>query len=432
MIEPGLSSVVTYTPAGAQPRHLGALGHVENLAYSWVNPGGAEQLTCLLQLPADYRTDALNPGRICKVWRGGACVWDGKLLEPTVDKTGWTVTATGIGTAGADFRAIYTSAWGSAGSQNDAVNQAIGRGLRWVNPGIPSSVWFGQQVDSAADTIADLLNLFCTRGSLTWYVTTGTYGNTLSVYAFPQNPTPAQANRILVSTTPVSRTLGGDINALYGRYQTSPDAATAATYALTSVTQPASITAHGRVEDYDDLSSSGQEPLATVQAALQSVLNRYQRASFGGPFTVRPGQYLNIGGVPVDLGIDQCGTIARLILADFGYGGEVIPDPVVFMVGHYQWDEQAQQAQVTPFQSLDLSMSGLLQEIATVLPKYKPKPKHHKPVVIPGGPMITGTPHRKPRVIPGGPMIPAPHHKRPAPRVNPGGPVRGLRPGKRK
>ena len=402
MIEPGKSTVVTYNPSGGQSRVLGTIGHVEGLTYDWVNPGGPNSMSCNLQVPASIRTDAMNPGRIVKIWRGGDIVWDGKLLEPAYTPgTGWVITGAGVGTAGTDFRAIYTAAWGT--DKNDAVNQAITRGLRWINPGITAAVWFGQQVDSGADTITDLLNLFCTKGGLTWYVTAGRYGNTLSVYSFPQLPTVAQANRILVSPTPVPRTLGGDINALYGRYQTSADAAAAATFALTSVTQPASITAHGRVEGYDDLSSSGQQLLATIQAALQAVLNRYQRVSFAGPFQAHYGELTNNGGVPVDLGIDHCGKIARLVLADFGYGGEVVPDPVVFMIGQYAWDEQTQVATITPFQSLDLSMSGLLQELATTLPpRGKPRPKPRK----------TGT------IYPGTPMVPLPkRHRRPRPHT---------------
>ena len=425
MIEPGKSEVCTYAPDGSMPRWLGTLGHVEGLTYSWINPGGPDQMSCNLQLPANYRTDALNPGRQLKIWRGGNIVWDGKLLEPAYTQgTGWALTGAGVGTAGADFRAVYTAAWGT--DKNDAVNQAITRGLRWVNPGITAAVWFGQQVDSGADTIADLLNLFCTKGGLTWYVTAGRYGNSLSVYTFPQLPTVAQANRILVAASPVSRTLGGDINAVYGRYQTSADSATAATFGLTSVTQPASITAHGRVESYDDLSSSGQQLLATIQAALQSVLNRYQRVSFAGPFQVHYGEFLNNGGVPVDLGIDHCGTIARLILTDFGYGGEVVPDPVVFMVGSYSWDEQGQVASIAPFQSLDLSLAGLLQELALVLPPFRPR--HHRPH---SSSLHFKPPHwhRQPPPTsnwPGGRQPPPPHprHRRrgpPPPRRGPGG-----------
>jgi hypothetical protein len=93
----------------------------------------------------------------------------------------------------------------------------------------------------------------------------------------------------------------------------------------------------------------------------------------------------------------------------------------VFMVGQYAWDEQSQIATITPFQSLDLSMSGLLSELSVTLPaRPKPAPKPKKPgIVNPGGPAHHLPAPRRPRVNPGGPA------RRPAPpAVNPGGPAR--------
>jgi hypothetical protein len=388
MMEPGLSQIVTFAPDGTHARWLSAIGHVNQLVYSYANPGGCDQMSCLVQLPANFRSDALNPGRIVQIRRGGGCVWDGKLQEPVPASTGWTVTAVGTGNAGTDYMATYASAWASSGNQNDAVNQAISRGLRWTNPGgnlsgppwtsgsIPSGVWFGQEVDNAADTITDLLNLFCTKGGYTWYVSTqhapdGSqpyYGNNiLSVYSFPAT-TLANVTRILVSAQPVARTLGGDYNRLYLRYQKTADTSAAATYGTTVVDTPASVAQHQSLEAYEDLSSSGVETLGTIQAAGNNVLARYQRASFAGPFTVRYGELLTTGGYPVDLGTDQCGQIVKLVLADYGYGGEVVPDPVIFMVGAYEYDDMAQTAAVTPFQALDTSMSSMLSVLATTLP----------------------------------------------------------------
>ena len=383
MMEPGASSVITLTPAGKQPRHLGALGHVNGLTYSYANPGGCDQLTCLLQLPANSRTDALNPGRIVQVMRGGGCVWDGKLQEPVPGTAGWAVSAVGTGNQGTDFVAKWTSAWGT--NQNDAVDQAITRGLRWTRPSgaIPSGVWFGQVIDSGSQTITDLLNLFATKGGYTWYVTTGAapdgpgsyYGNNvLSVYALPAC-TLANVTRVLVSATPVPRTLGGDYNSLFLRYQVATDEIPAPTlYSLANVTTAASITAHQPLEAYEDLSSTGVQTSGAVTSAGNNILNRYQRASFGGPFTVRYGELLNPGGYPVDLGTDQCGQMVRLILADYGYGGEIVPDPVIFMIGAYEYDDMAQTAQVTPFQSLDLSFTNMLSALSTTL---QPHPYSH-------------------------------------------------------
>jgi hypothetical protein len=98
-----------------------------------------------------------------------------------------------------------------------------------------------------------------------------------------------------------------------------------------------------------------------------SVLSIYQAASYAGPFTVGYGQLLNSGGQAIDPGTDQAGTVARLILTDFGYGGEVVPGPVTFIVGAYSWDDFAQTATVTPYQAPDQSLTGLLQTQNTLL-----------------------------------------------------------------
>jgi hypothetical protein len=386
MLEPGASQVVTLLPNGTQPRWLGSIGHVNQLTYSYINPGGCDAFSCLLQLPANLRTDALNPGRILQVRRGGGCVWDGKLQEPIPSADGWTVQGVGTGNAGGDYMAYFTTAWASAGNQNEAINRAINRGLRWTNPGntgapytsgsVPSGVWFGQAVDPASNTITDLLNLFCTKGGFTWYVATqhapdgpqGYFGNNiLSVYSLPVN-TLANVTRTLVASSPVPRTLGGDYNTLWLRYQSSANTATTATYVTTSVNTPASIALHQPLEAYDDLSSSGQETLGAVQAAGNNVLNRYQRASFAGPFVVRYGELLTAGGFPVDLGTDQCGQVVKVVFADYGYGGEIVPDPVIFMIGGYEYDDTAQTASITPFQSLNLNLSSMLSALSTTLP----------------------------------------------------------------
>src|SRR5262249_7291463 len=97
------------------------------------------------------------------------------------------------------------------------------------------------------------------------------------------------------------------------------------------------------------------------------VLEAYQRASFAGPFTCSYGQLLNAGGAPVDPGADQAGTVCRLILTDFAFGGEVSPAPITFIVGSYEWDDFSQKATITPYQTLNQSLSGLLSLENTLL-----------------------------------------------------------------
>lgn len=375
LLRPDASQVVTWTQQYTSPRWLGQIGHVTGLKYSFACPGGADQMSCLLAVDATLRTNAMDPGRIVQIIRGGSLCWDGKLLEPIPSSAGWQISAIGSGNAGTDFDAHYTSTW--PGSQPDQpINNAISRGLRWVNPGLNSGPYSGQYwlsapVDSSAQTITDLLNLLCTNGGLTWYVTTGPIPgqaspNTLSLFPLPVTPT-----RRLVSNTPVPRTLGGDVNTVWLRYEVSADNTTtgaAAVYADVAATNAASVALHGPMEIYADLSSAGVMSSGSAQAIGNAVLQRYQRASFAGPFTVQPGQLLTLGGTPVDLGAEQAGGVCQLILTDFAYGGELSPAPISFLVGGYEYDDDTQAATITPFQSLSTNFSSLLSAAVTMLP----------------------------------------------------------------
>ena len=325
-------------------------------------------------IPSTYRDQMFDPGNQVRVVRGGHIIWRGKMDEPVSTAQGWNFTATGDGVRGSDYVAYYTDTW-PTGQPDESVNDAISRGMPWVNPGIgtPSGMWFGQAVDPGAQFITDLLNLVCTRGGLTWYVNSqpgGLLGSSLSVF-----PIPTAVNRLIVSTQPIARTLGGYINTLFIKYQVTADSttggagsATAATFAVTTVQDTASADIHGVIEDYIDLSNAGVMTATAAQAVGNYVLSIYQAASFAGPFTVQYGQLLTPGGQPIDPGTDQAGTVAQVIATDFGYGGQVTPQfPITFPVGQYEWDDFAQVATVTPFQALDQSISGLLSMENTIL-----------------------------------------------------------------
>jgi hypothetical protein len=351
-----------------QPIWLGSVGHVQALKYSWTLPGGADALSCNLMVSASTRTQATDPGRIVQAYRGGGLIWEGIMNEPVPTTAGWTLSAVGAGNYGTNYVALYTSTW-PASEPDQAINNAIGRGLRW-NPtsiGTPAGAWYGQAVDSGAQTITDLLNLICTYGGLTWQVATGPQGNVLSVFALPTTVTD-----LLLVRQPAPRTLGGDINTIWLRYQVSADNAStgaAATFTTTSATVPASIAAHGTREAYLDISNAGTMSAGAAQAVGNSVLQRYQRASFAGPFTAGPGDIMTTGGQSQDLGLNQAGSVMQLILTDYGYGGEVVLGPVTFLVGGYEYDDDTLTGTVTPFQYVNLSLSGLLSAASTALPQ---------------------------------------------------------------
>ena len=361
--------VVSWAQGMTRPRWLGSTGHVTALKYSWACPGGADQLSCNLMVEANTRTEATDVGRIVQVYWGASVIWEGTMNEPVPTTAGWNLSANGAGNYGTNYDAVYSGTWPGS-LPDDAVNQAIARGLRWVNPGIgsPSGIWLGAPVDSGAQTITDLLNLNCTYGGLTWTVTTGPSGNILSMF-----PLPTTVNRLLLCRTPVARTLGGDINVVWLRYQSAGDSTAVpsipAVFSVTSATVPASIALHGQREAYLDLSSGGTMTAGAAQAIGNALLQRYQRASFAGPFAAGQGDLMTIGGQPMDLGLNHAGAVAQLILVDYGYGGEVVLGPVTFLIGGYEYDDDTLTGTVTPFQYLDTSFTGLLSAASTTLPQ---------------------------------------------------------------
>jgi hypothetical protein len=367
------SQVVTYEPDGSDQRYLGAVGGVSGLQYSYVLPGGPDQLQCTLLTEPGARVRALEPGRITKVFRGVSCVWDGKLDQPTPSDTGWAVNAHGIGApSAADFMSYYTGSWGS-GTPDTVVNNAIGRGLRWVNPGISGmgvSPYMGTQQDPASQTVADFLSSICDPANLTWMINPGSAGcgNVLSLFT-PQFGGPA--NCLLITSLPAARTLFGYFTDLFLRYQATADNKTSgagATYATTSYHNTAQSVQHGPLELYADLSAVGVQSAAAAQAVGQKLMSRYQAANFAGPFTVSPNQLCNLGGVAIDLGLGMQGPLmAQVLVANDSYGGEVTTStPLIFLVGSYIFYDDSQSAQISPFQYQGDSLSSLLSNWTTI------------------------------------------------------------------
>lgn len=344
-------------PDGSDVRWLGSIGAVTGIKRSYVLPGGDSAMSCQLLAEPNQRPSAINIARTVKVCRGGSVVWRGKLAEPQQSSSGWSISAVGRGVLGANYVSRYTT-WNA----DDPVNQAIARGLPWINPGLTgtSGLWLSQKEDDASQTITDFLNLLCTNGALTWYVD---QSGTLRIIPIPTAPT-----RILVATDPAPRTVAADINSLFVRYQITADnssssssSTAAATFGTVQAVNQASINAHGAMEAYADLSSAGVMSSAAAQAAGQAALGRYRAVSYAGPFTIRQGQLLTLGGSAIDIGAERgVPQVCQLMLVNGSYGAEVVPGPVSFPVGTYEYDDTAQTATVTPFQSVQSDLSSLL------------------------------------------------------------------------
>ncbi len=363
------SQVRTLRPDYTGGRYLGSLGPVAGLTYSYTVPGGCETMSCTLGISERSRTDALNPGRIVEVVRGGSVVWDGMLAEPQQAAGGWSLQANGSGTFGSRFNADYGigNSW-AALAPDTVIASAIAKGLNWLPSNVhgTSGLYFGQVPDSGSIMIDAMLSQMTAPGGLTWWIRRTPQGNLLEL--FPQDD--SVPNRILVATDPAPRTLGGDINAIEIRYNSVPDigAGFPAKYATVWATDDNSIAKHGRSEAYVDLSSNGAMLSSDALSVGTSVLKRYKRASYAGPFSVRQGQLLNTGGQPADLGCFFQGRdgpmVCRLMLADQAYGGEVLPGAPTFMAGRYEYSDDDQTAQITPFQTMSEDLAGMLSERA--------------------------------------------------------------------
>jgi hypothetical protein len=414
---PSISTIGMVTvPRPMNPIWLGSIGHVNQINYTYALPGGPDQLTCNLQVEPNYRTTALNPGRIITAHRGGSCIWEGQLTEPVVASTGWTLTCNGVGTYGSNFGAWWQNEAGpvknSSGWTSDGpIDFAIARGLRWQNLGVgsPSGIYLGPVQDPGSLTITDFLNLLCTGGALTWeLVQPGGCGNmppspwVLKVYSMPTdvsgNPLvagPATTNVVtttvkgkavrtdtlvqgarvppdlyLINTNPVSRTITADYNTVIVYYESaaastasSTTTATSNSYSTTFASIPGSVEAHGRLEYYLDVTNAGAMTRAQAAAIGQNVLNKYIRANFSNAFTVQPGQLTNIGGVPVDIGCNWNGAMVTVQVVNEAYGGEVAMAPITFLVGEYEFDDDTQTALITPYQNARTDISSIIAQL---------------------------------------------------------------------
>jgi hypothetical protein len=353
------TQVVTFDVNGGNPRWLGAIGHVSQLVYSSSYPGGCDQMSCVLQQPPDFRSDCMDPGRIVQCYRGAQRIFDGKLDEPQPSASGWAITAHGSGVAGTDFLAVYGSY-----TPNDVITNGIGRGLRWATPSISTTgLYLAQPAASGSQTITDFMNAVTALGGFAWQV--ARIDNSVTVEPLPSTPT-----RILVATTPVARTIVADINAIGVQYTASDDSAGNQTFGQVWATNAASIAKHGRMEAFADLSSAGVMTSAEAITLGNLLLAKYQRANYAGPFTCLPGQILNPGGQPVDLGMEQAGEVYRLVVTDGSYGGEVTPGPVTFIGGQVEYDDGSGALTVTPFASITSDLGSLVGAlVAAITPR---------------------------------------------------------------
>lgn len=354
----GQPQVFTTRPDGTGLRYLEEIAPVSGLSYGDTMPGGSDNATMLFEFPPDQRHEVINVGRRLYVNKGGGRQWSGSLAEPAPGDGGWTLTADGAGNWGNRFQAVYSSYTAS-----DVLTQAVGRGLPWI-VGSVSGGFLGDVKDSASQTVTEFMNAITKPQSQTWRVHQVNSGLQVDLINIPTTVT-----RLMVCTAPVARTIAGYYNRIFGRYESAADSgSTPATFGLRNIANSTSISLHDVLETFWDLSGSGVLSSGTVDGLLTSALAKYTAASYAGPFTVQPGQYLTTGGVPVDLGCEHAGEVVQLIMMDGPVGAELGGPPVKFPVGKVQYTADSDSLEITPFQA----WSGTLTDIMTALTPVAP------------------------------------------------------------
>jgi hypothetical protein len=120
------------------------------------------------------------------------------------------------------------------------------------------------------------------------------------------------------------------------------------------------IAAHGPNELYIDITGAGVLPQAQAQQMALNLLAKYGRSAWGGPFSFHYGNWLTLGGSPIDIATDQAGSVARVLVSDAPFGGEVLFGALEFVVGKYSYDDDSQIATATPYQSYLTDLQTLL------------------------------------------------------------------------
>jgi hypothetical protein len=225
-----------------------------------------------------------------------------------------------------------------------------------------------QPADPAAQSVSEFLDGITSANAWTWRVHRVNAGLQLDLIQLP-DPKPSTCTRLLVTTSPVARTLAGYVNALYARYEKTVDTGgAAATFDLGSAVNQPSIDQHDRMEEFWDLTSAGVMTGAAANAKAAQALTKYSAASYSSAITVHRGQYLTAGGTPVDLACEKSGEVVKLIIADGPYGGELRTGPICFTVGRVNYDADNDSLEVSPLQSWRNTLSDVLSLIAPKAP----------------------------------------------------------------
>lgn len=295
----------------------------------------------------DPKTDhtALTPGRLISVPVSLTSAWQGRMGAPQRG-TVWNFAGDGLSTEPARWVALAATD-NNATNLNEVVDAAIGRGWSVTRPASLPALTDGSQV-SGSLKVGEALGQVTQQLNEWWSINRA---GQLTAFTLPT----ALSYILCASDTAGGRTATGFVTDVIVLYT---DLADFTTKSLTRSNTTARAK-YGRIEDIYDLTQFGPISTADAQAAGDNFLSVHApRLKWTGAFQVTPGQLLNPGGTPVDLGTVQAGALVRVILTDpdTAAGETTTSGPVQIMAGQTDYDVDADVLSLTP---LDTSPTGL-------------------------------------------------------------------------
>lgn len=304
-----MAEVVAFGPTGIR-YWLSDIGDVSDLQWSTTWPGGCAEASWSMDLSPDAAHPALRNGAKVQILDGTVPVWTGRLSEPAHGEP-WTLNAKGPASLASNYLCL-DSGGNTTSVPQVAVDQAILRGLPWVDPGGLSGAAFTASTTTVdLNTVSSLLDAYATSLGQRW----GVFADGLLVVA-------ADATAPTWHLDPVTALMGTAdedyVTDIYARYVSAVTAPTDGSqpvptaWAIAHVSDAAAADRYGRREASLDLTPLGR---LTATAATNMAQGRLTlgaaRIGFTEPLTVSRDELARPGGVPGGFEQVRAGQVVR-------------------------------------------------------------------------------------------------------------------------
>lgn len=304
-------------------------------------------LPSLTPLPSQIRQ-----GSLVELYVGSLLLGMGVIAETP---RGSAVTADGLFRLSEHFRAVDAGFLPTTNVRT-AVQQAIGRGLRWRDPGNLPNVSLSSLSEDAVqfNSISALLNAYCRHNGLWWWIDAQGF---LRIAAAPESgrrwalspmvPAPETADEEFVSRWFVRRVDGvntdGQPNAWAGN--TAVDASAAMVR-----------------EDSMDLEQMGYMDSTAGTAAARALLDANKaRSGYTEGVSVARGEVTSLGQVAPELWMVGAGDSIRQTNWVTAAGGAAFGQSAEWVAGGTRW-KQGEPLQITPLGLVPRTVAAIVQD----------------------------------------------------------------------